>query len=172
MADVLINLALFGIVYHYDLLIVLRCKEKINKTSHVNSVAFLLRRSEMPRRPKKPCGYPGCPNLTDETYCDVHKTQMTRQYETYGREEQTSKRYGHAWKEVRKRYVSKHPFCEMCFAKGIIVPVDEVHHKLPLAEGGTNDEANLISLCKSCHAKIHGERGDYQGRKKNKVYSY
>ena len=126
----------------------------------------------MPRRPKIPCRYPGCPNLTDEAYCDVHKKLMTKQYETYGREEQTSKRYGHVWKEVRKRYVSKHPFCEMCFAKGIIVPVDEVHHKIPLAEGGTNDQANLISLCKSCHAKIHGERGDYHGSKKNKVYTY
>lgn len=85
---------------------------------------------------------------------------MTKQYEICGREEQTSKRYGHAWKEVRKRYVSKHPFCEMCFDKGIIVPVEEIHHKIPLAEGGTNDESNLISLCKACHAKIHGERGD------------
>ena len=39
-------------------------------------------------------------------------------------------------------------------------PVEEVHHKLPLAEGGTHDEGNLISLCQSCHARIHAERGD------------
>ena len=29
-----------------------------------------------------------------------------------------------------------------------------------LAEGGSNDESNLMSLCRSCHEKIHRERGD------------
>ncbi|WP_396631581.1 HNH endonuclease [Longibaculum muris] len=52
------------------------------------------------------------------------------------------------------------------------MPVDEVHHKLPLSEGGTHERSNLIALCKSCHAKIHAERGDYQGSKKHRVYSY
>ena len=32
--------------------------------------------------------------------------------------------------------------------------VQEVHHKLPLSKGGTHSKSNLISLCKSCHAKI------------------
>ena len=31
---------------------------------------------------------------------------------------------------------------------------EEVHHKLPLAEGGTHEASNLIALCKSCHARI------------------
>ena len=29
-----------------------------------------------------------------------------------------------------------------------------------LAEGGSNDESNLMSLCRSCHEKMHRERGD------------
>ncbi|MDD7049283.1 MAG: HNH endonuclease, partial [Lachnospiraceae bacterium] len=29
-----------------------------------------------------------------------------------------------------------------------------------LAEWGANDESNLMSLCRSCHEKIHRERGD------------
>lgn len=28
----------------------------------------------------------------------------------------------------------------------------EVHHKVPLADGGTNDASNLTLLCQSCHA--------------------
>ena len=52
------------------------------------------------------------------------------------------------------------------------MPVDEVHHKLPLSEGGTHERSNLIALCKSCHAKIHAERGDYHGSKKHHVYKY
>ena len=35
-----------------------------------------------------------------------------------------------------------------------------------LSEGGTHDRSNLISLCRSCHARIHAERGDrWHGRK-------
>lgn len=36
----------------------------------------------------------------------------------------------------------------------------QVHHIKPLAEGGDHSENNLMSLCSSCHAKIHAERGD------------
>lgn len=97
---------------------------------------------------------------------------MNKSYEKYGRDKAVRRRYGRAWKRIRDSYVKEHPFCEQCFEKGIIVPVDEVHHKKPLSEGGTHDRSNLISLCKSCHAKIHAERGDYHGSKKHHVYKY
>lgn len=35
---------------------------------------------------------------------DIPKKMMAKQHETYGREEQTSKRYGHAWKKDCGRY--------------------------------------------------------------------
>lgn len=38
-------------------------------------------------------------------------------------------------------------------------------HKLPLSEGGTHDQSNLISLCKSCHSVIHANNGRFQGRR-------
>lgn len=90
---------------------------------------------------------------------------MNQSYEKYGRDKAVRRRYGRAWKRIRDSYVKEHPFCELCFEKGILVPVDEVHHKLPLSEGGTHERSNLIALCKSCHAKIHAERGDYHGSK-------
>ena len=37
---------------------------------------------------------------------------------------------------------------------------EEIHHKLPLSQGGTHEWSNLIALCRSCHAKIHAENGD------------
>ncbi len=58
---------------------------------------------------------------------------------------------------------SEHPFCELCFERGIIVETEEIHHKKPLSEGGTHDRSNLIALCKSCHSQIHAKRGDYWG---------
>lgn len=97
---------------------------------------------------------------------------MNQSYEKYGRDKAVRRRYGRAWKRIRDSYVKEHPFCEICFEKGILVPVDEVHHKKPLSEGGTHDRSNLISLCKSCHAKIHAERSDYHGSKKHHVYKY
>lgn len=114
----------------------------------------------MPRKPKKPCAYPNCPRLTDETYCEEHKLLAGRNYNKFQRAPDYSKRYGSAWRRIRERYVSKHPLCERCLAEGKTVPVEEVHHILPLERGGTNEEKNLMSLCRSCHNKIHIELGD------------
>lgn len=114
----------------------------------------------MPRKPKRPCSFPGCPNLTEGRFCEEHEKQENRRYEKYDRDPTVRRRYGRAWKRIRDRYVSQHPFCELCYEKGVLKPVEEVHHKLPLSQGGTHEENNLISLCQSCHAKIHAERGD------------
>lgn len=36
----------------------------------------------MPRKPKRPCRYPGCPNLTDNKsgWCDAHEKKMQQHY--------------------------------------------------------------------------------------------
>ena len=73
----------------------------------------------MPRKPKRPCSYPGCPKLTDGRFCEEHQRR-----------------------------------------EGRLVKAEQVHHIKPLAEGGDHSETNLMSLCSSCHAKIHAERGD------------
>lgn len=114
----------------------------------------------MPRKPKRPCSYPGCPNLVDGRYCEEHAKLVGRQYEKYGRNYDSKKRYGRAWKRIRDRYASQHPLCERCLENGTATPMEEVHHIKPLAEGGTHDDSNLMALCKSCHSKIHAERGD------------
>ena len=117
----------------------------------------------MPRKPKHPCSYPGCPKLTDKRFCEEHEKLSNSHYEKYGRDKVAKKRYGRAWKRIRYKYAAEHPFCELCFERGIIVPTEEIHHKLPLSEGGTHDRSNLIALCKSCHSTIHAKRGDYWG---------
>lgn len=114
----------------------------------------------MPRKPKKPCAYPGCPELTDGRYCERHRAQVGRKYERYDRDPETRRRYGRNWQMIRSRYVRCHPFCEICMENGRLTPVEEVHHKIPLRDGGTHDPRNLISLCKPCHSRIHARRGD------------
>ncbi len=116
----------------------------------------------MPRKPKHPCGYPGCPELVEygQRYCEEHAKLSAKQYEKYGRDQNAKKRYGRAWSRIRARYASAHPLCEECLKNGVFTPVEQVHHIKPLSEGGTHDESNLMSLCAACHARIHAKRGD------------
>lgn len=41
-----------------------------------------------------------------------------------------------------------------------LTPVEEVHHIPPISKGGTHSQDNLMSVCRSCHNKIHIERGE------------
>lgn len=115
----------------------------------------------MPFKPKKPCAWPGCPNLTDQRYCPEHQRQANRNYETYKRDPLSRKRYGASWQKIRKAYAASHPFCEQCMKDGRFIPVEHVHHIIPLSEGGTHDPDNLMSLCKSCHSRIHAKMKTY-----------
>ena len=108
----------------------------------------------MPRKPKRPCSYPGCGRLTDSRYCDEHRQIVVHQYNRYQRDPNTSHQYGRAWRRIREFYIQAHPLCEQCRSKGRLTPTEEVHHILPLADGGTHDESNLMALCKSCHSRI------------------
>lgn len=40
----------------------------------------------------------------------------------------------------------------------------EVHHRVPLADGGTDDETNLMLVCKSCHARLDAKARKAAGR--------
>lgn len=114
----------------------------------------------MPSKPKRPCSHPGCPMLTDARFCEEHAKREAKQYERYGRDASSKKRYGRTWKRIRDRYISAHPLCEQCKRDGTITRAQEVHHIKPLSQGGTNDEDNLMSLCTPCHSRITVEMGD------------
>ena len=49
-------------------------------------------------------------------------------------------------KTKKKKFLKSHTICERCGAKS-----EDVHHKMALVYGGTNDEENLAALCKRCH---------------------
>jgi len=114
----------------------------------------------MPRKPKRPCSYPGCPKLTDGRFCEEHAKLEAKRYEKYDRDPAVRRRYGRAWTRIRNRYAAAHPFCEECYKRGVLTPMEEVHHILPLSRGGTHADDNLMSLCKSCHSRITAEMGD------------
>ena len=118
----------------------------------------------MPRKPKRPCSYPQCPALTEGLYCEKHEKLITAHYNKYGRDPETQKRYGATWRRIRAAYVAKHPLCEKCWAKGMITPVQEVHHIVPLSQGGTHGDDNLMALCKACHSRITAKEGGRWGK--------
>ena len=101
----------------------------------------------MPRKPKHPCGYPGCPELTDRQYCPAHQKLVTSQYNRHGRTPEMKKRYNGAWPAIRRRFIAAHPLCEMCRREGRVTAAAEVHHIVSLSAGGTHDESNLMALC-------------------------
>jgi 5-methylcytosine-specific restriction endonuclease McrA len=66
-----------------------------------------------------------------------------------------------AWKRARRLALWRQPRCRCG------LPATDVHHKIPLVEGGSFlDQANLEPLCRRCHAietgKLH-ERRQRQG---------
>lgn len=114
----------------------------------------------MPYKPKKPCAYPGCPNLTYGMYCDEHKKKTNKDYNDYQRDPKLKHKYGNNWQRTRNRYIKAHPLCEDCLKERRMVIAEEVHHILPVRMGGTNEWKNLAALCKSCHNKRHIALGD------------
>ena len=125
----------------------------------------------MPFKPKKPCKYPGCNKLTDGRYCTEHLRLLMNEYNKHHRNQQTQAVYiSDEWQRIREEHLISYPFCQVCKRYGRLIRASEVHHIVPLADGGSNKHNNLLSVCHRCHMKLHAERGELFGR--GKVYSY
>lgn len=59
---------------------------------------------------------------------------------------------GRAWVKQREEHLLREPYCRACRRAGVDRLANEVDHILPLRDLGTNDKANLQSLCVPCHA--------------------
>ena len=108
----------------------------------------------MPDRVPNVCATPGCDGRTLERYCAACKSRLHREYNQYRRDPKSNARYGRRWRKVRGLYLARHPLCELCQQAGRLVPATEVHHRLPIDDGGTDADDNLQALCKSCHSRI------------------
>ena len=65
---------------------------------------------------------------------------------------------GRKWRSISREYArSKNYLCERCLKKGLVVPYEEVHHKIRLTLENINNPDiafnwnNLECLCKKCH---------------------
>jgi 5-methylcytosine-specific restriction enzyme A len=51
----------------------------------------------------------------------------------------------------REALFRRQPLCEICKSKGYIVLATQRDHRIPLAEGGTEDIDNEQALCEPCN---------------------
>ena len=59
---------------------------------------------------------------------------------------------GKTWDDIKERAYKKYGRkCFLCNSTNNL----NIHHKIPIREGGTNEIGNLIPLCVNCHEKIH-----------------
>lgn len=104
----------------------------------------------MPKKPLKPCKHQGCPNLTDELYCEEHK-----KFHTVDRPSAAKRGYNSKWRRLSKQFLRKNPLCVKCMTCGKYVPATVVDHIIPHRGNPFLmwDESNWQALCKPCHDK-------------------
>ncbi|MEH3087706.1 MAG: HNH endonuclease signature motif containing protein [Xylophilus ampelinus] len=64
----------------------------------------------------------------------------------------TPRTRGRKWMTRRERWLSEHPLCVECQARGQVTAGEEVDHIVPLWAGGADDESNYQTLCRTDHA--------------------
>lgn len=64
----------------------------------------------------------------------------------------TPRQYGRPWARRRAAWLQAHPLCIHCHQAGRVQAAAEVDHVIPLADGGADDDSNMQSLCRDCHA--------------------
>lgn len=60
---------------------------------------------------------------------------------------------GRARQARNARLAFRSPLCVECDREGVVSRAEEWDHKVPLAEGGLDDESNLQGLCHRHHAE-------------------
>lgn len=105
----------------------------------------------MANKPLRPCRHPGCPVLTRDGWCPVHKPKPAPRRESAA---------WHSWyslsvwtDDLRPAQLLREPWCRECGRRGIRTRAAVVDHVTPFRGDWTLflDPANHQSLCKHCH---------------------
>jgi 5-methylcytosine-specific restriction protein A len=76
-------------------------------------------------------------------------------------------RGGRPWRKKRDAVMKRDCYlCQPCKAAGRLTLATQCDHKVPMAEGGTDEDTNLQAICDACHeAKTKAEAARGVGRK-------
>jgi ATP-dependent DNA helicase RecQ len=64
-----------------------------------------------------------------------------------------------AWDSLRRQILRRDGHRCVACGKTLVAAEAHIHHRLPRASGGTDEAANLVSLCPLCHAALHPHLG-------------
>ncbi|WIF95133.1 HNH endonuclease [Caminicella sporogenes] len=126
--------------------------------------------------PKKICNEYGCNKIIDytEIYCKEHKKindqrkkqRKKERLKNYDNKRKNSKEWkfykSKEWLYARRAALVRDNYlCQHCLKNNRITLADMVHHIIPIKEDFSKrlQLSNLISLCNSCHEKIHRKKG-------------
>ena len=110
----------------------------------------------MPYKPRRPCRYPGCPEMAQQgqVFCKDHIEWSGERI----RGSADTRGYNTRWRKARALFLRQHPLCEECLKSKIITPATVVDHIVP-HRGDKRlfwDQQNWQSLCKEHHDRKTG----------------
>ena len=108
----------------------------------------------MPQAAPRPCTHPGCGILVfdskAQSRCSKH---LGVGFAEKGRGSRQERGYGSAWEKIRKLVLRRDKgLCVPCKEIGKFAVAKAVDHKVPKANGGTDELDNLQAICTKCHA--------------------
>ena len=62
-------------------------------------------------------------------------------------------KYRALWSRIKHRIIKRDKCCKVCGSAEDLT----VHHIIERRNGGSNDDENLMTVCQTCHRKIHAE---------------
>lgn len=111
----------------------------------------------MSQRTHLPCRFRGCAALVRKPgYCNKHVSQAVGWQPDQRRGNRHERGCGVEWDRLcllilkRDRYLCQ---CDECKGTGRVLPATEVDHRVPKAEGGSNDPINLSAINVDCHKR-------------------
>lgn len=104
----------------------------------------------VPKRPPRIC--PRCRALA--TDMSAHVQEAHGGYQSTPRPSAARRGYDKTWRRIRAAKLARDPWCEDPYRlhDGLVL-AREVDHIIPRARGGTNEDENLQSLCRTCHQR-------------------
>lgn len=104
------------------------------------------------------CNVPRCPNYRREKsyYCDQHTKRKYAVDDLIQAETKPKTTFytSSTWRKRRAEHLKVEPLCRECKRENRITAAEMVDHIIPIKQGGeTLAEANLQSLCNTCHAR-------------------
>jgi len=96
----------------------------------------------------RPCTFPGCGVLVrGGSRCEKHHVAAW----SVKRPTPTKRITGRRLQAMRRELFAANPLCVECQRAGRVRLATQRDHKVPLAEGGSDDPGNVQGLCHDCH---------------------